>query len=158
MAAFRRQDGSVRDQLGGLRAKWTTRSPHFQLQIMARANPRDHELRLTLQRCGLLRPKLERLTEKSIVVFLGEGRETGTHEAGALACPRTRHVQVVPAVVPETEKPPENFPNSLTALDIFGWTRLHPMQVRYQAALRPDSAQSIAELLWQTADISSASR
>ena len=125
---------------------------------MARANPRDHELRLTLQRCETLRPKLERLTEKSIVVFLEEERETATHEAGAPARPKTRRVQVVPVVVPETEKPPENFPNSLTALGILDLTRLHPMQVRYQAALRPDSAQSIAELLWQTAGLSSASR
>jgi hypothetical protein len=49
---------------------------------------------------------------------------------------------VVPDVVPETEKPPENFPNSLTALDILEPTRLHPMQVRYQAALRPDFGNS----------------
>ena len=64
------------------------------------------KLRLELQRRGLRRSELERLSGKSIVVFLGEGRETTSLEAGAPACSETRCVQVVPGVVPETEKPP----------------------------------------------------
>ena len=56
--------------------------------------------------------------------------------AAKYCCPTA--FQMVPGVAPETRKLTKGISNYLILFFLLGTAMLHPMQVRYQAALRPE--------------------